>query len=558
VPPLWEYWVSLLNGPDALHIDEKDSAYIHLQTKNDLFGWVVRTLYRTPGNDGIKIVRRDRVMALVLGVALAIVIALWAWKVAGLVAAVTATFLYCLDPNFIGHAPLVKNDVGFALVYFAAAYATWRLGRRFTPISLGAVALLTAAAVAVKLSGVLLAPVLLVALTARAFLPEPWLIFGNQISNRRSKLLAAAMVWVVTAGVTYCGLWASYGFQYDAGPGGLRSDTQYDVRALRYAQVREKVNDTPTDEQLAEWKMPFSTRLMLAIEDHHLLPQPWTSGYVLTQLGDEMRRSFLMNDIYVGGRWYYFPLAVLFKEPLAMIVTVVLAAGYGRRAMKRGLLGASPNRWTLIALATPALVYGAALLTMRLNIGLRHALPVYPFVMVAVGLAAARLWRVSAPKSPGKATGGRVLMVALGAALAGETVAAFPNYIAFFNMAVAPHRLELLSDSNLDWGQDLPLLKAWQDENPKTTLYLDYFGLCDPAAYGIRYINVPSGYVFGPKPVFPNEPGVVAISATNLQQAYGEDLMSRLLAGRKPMAILGNTIYLFKFVPPDFTPDTQP
>jgi hypothetical protein len=148
------------------------------------------------------------------------------------------------------------------------------------------------------------------------------------------------------------------------------------------------------------------------------------------------------------------------------------------------------------------------------------------------------------------------MILILAAALTAETAAAFPNYIAFFNIPCASHRLDLLSDSNLDWGQDLPLVARWQAQNPGTTLYLDYFGLCDPAAYGIRYVNVGQGYVFGPKPVLPTAPGVVAISATNLQQAYGEDPMAELFFTSRPLAILGDSIYLFKFDPADFAPPT--
>ena len=39
-----------------------------------------------------------------------------------------------------------------------------------------------------------------------------------------------------------------------------------------------------------------------------------------------------------------------------------------------------------------------------------------------------------------------------------EALIAYPNYIAHFNFALGGPRggIELLGDSNLDWGQDLP------------------------------------------------------------------------------------------------------
>jgi hypothetical protein len=553
VPPLWEYWIALPNGPDALHFDAASPSYRKFNAKSDFFRWCVQTLYRTPGNDGIALVERGRVMALILGVLLAILIARWAWQLGGPAAAVAATFLYCLDPNFIGHAPLVKNDVAFTLFYLAGAYAIWRLGRRVSLMSLSAVALLIAAAVAVKLSGVLLFPVLLIALTLRAVMAEPWPIFGREVTCRVKKFAFAVATFLLAAIVTYAGLWASYGFRFDAGPDGMRSDTPYFVRALRQGQLLAENDRLPTQADLAGWKKPLSTRAVLFCENHHLLPQAWTAGYILTQMGDQDRGAFLLNEDYSGGRWYYFPLAAVFKAPLATIAAVLLAGLIGFSTLKRGLLRPSANRWTLMAMLVPVLVYGAIILSANLNIGLRHAFPIYPFVFIAVSLAAARVWAIR-PAKAGAATGGQVTILVLAAALAAETAAAFPNYIAFFNIACASHRIDLLADSNLDWGQDLPLLAEWQSENPNTVLYLDYFGLCDPAAYGIRYVNVPQGYLFGHTPVMPTKPGVVALSATFLQQPYGPDPMVFLFNEHRPFAILGDTIYLFKFDAADFLP----
>jgi len=208
----------------------------------------------------------------------------------------------------------------------------------------------------------------------------------------------------------------------------------------------------------------------------------------------------------------------------------------GRSAIKRGLLRDADHRWTAIAMGVPVFVYGVALLTADMNIGLRHAFPLYPFVFVAVSLAAAKSWSRRL---------GRFVIIALGAALAAETLLAFPDFIAFFNVICAPYRLSLLTDSNLDWGQDLPLLAAWQRQHPDTPLYLDYFGECDPAAYGIKYVNVPVGYHEGPPPVWPTRPGVVAVSATNFQQVYYTDTWPLLFAGKTPEAVLCHTIYLF-------------
>jgi hypothetical protein len=225
---------------------------------------------------------------------------------------------------------------------------------------------------------------------------------------------------------------------------------------------------------------------------------------------------------------------------------VVLAAAIGLHALRRGLLRDAQSRWAFVALFVAAGVYTAVILQSNVNIGLRHAFPVYPFVFIAVGLAAGRMW------SAGRAA--RALAILLAVCLVAETAAAFPDYINFFGIAAggAGNGYQLLSDSNLDWGQDLTALAAWRRQHPDVVLYLDYFGRADPAAYGIQYVNLEGGYQFGPPFEMPDRPGVMAVSATNLHLAGAFDpppAWYALIKGRAPREILNGTIYLFDVNP---------
>ena len=143
-------------------------------------------------------------------------------------------------------------------------------------------------------------------------------------------------------------------------------------------------------------------------------------------------------------------------------------------------------------------------------------------------------------------------LLALLVLLAVESLSAFPDFLPFFNVAVGGARggFYLLSDSNLDWGQDLPALAAWQDRHPGRPLYLAYFGNADPASYGIRYHNLPAGYRYGPPPesLPARGPATVAISASILQGLYGRPEAGNAYApfrDRSPDEVLGGSIYLF-------------
>jgi hypothetical protein len=382
------------------------------------------------------------------------------------------------------------------------------------------------------LSGLLVGPVLIVCMFGRAFMKEPW--FGLNRGSR--KLLAAAGICAAAAIVAYAGLWAQYRFRFDAGPDGAQLDLAQMVNDLRDAEVRTQwQTNSPTQEQLDAWHPGIATRAVVWMERHRSVPQAWAGGFIYTQSQAGERSAFLLGQKYAGGKLIYFPLAWLFKEPLAMIAAVILAILFTRRRWKWN--------WMAFALLVPAGAYAMMALMANVNIGLRHAFPVFPFIDVGLGVAAAWAWTKR----------GKWVVMILAAGLAIETLAAYPDYISFFNIACGGERggRYLLGDSNLDWGQDLPLLARWKDDHPGTIIYLDYFGTCDPAAYGIKYINVPGGYEYGPPPGAFAGPGVAGVSATKLQGLIGgpATTFARRFENEQPIAVLGGSIYLFKYPP---------
>jgi hypothetical protein len=102
-----------------------------------------------------------------------------------------------------------------------------------------------------------------------------------------------------------------------------------------------------------------------------------------------------------------------------------------------------------------------------------------------------------------------------------EVALAWPSYLAFFNPIVKPgyvHRH--LVESSLDWGQDLPGLSRWLKENNSANepVFLAYFGVDRPEAYGIRSVRIPEDS--GQAGSLPHVGGLYCISATTLQGVY--------------------------------------
>lgn len=550
-PPLWHYWAALPNGPDALNprMDE----ILFKRVADDIFrewAYVVEVLYRTEGNDGEAIVMRSRAMMLIVGVALGGVIAWWSWKLGGVVAALAGTAAFALDPNFIAHAPLVKNDVSLTLVMLLLMIAVWRAGRRLTVWNGLAICLLSGAGLNVKFSALLLGPMVLILLLIRAWSPRPWVVLGRELHARSRKLFAALAVCVGAFIISYVSIWATYGFRYTPTPDAqLLLNTNNIVDYLQMNElVFEHGEKGVRKEHIDQWEPGAFSRTVLWLEQKRLLPQAWLNGLLYTQQSAVLRKTYLLGEFSMTGWWYYFPVTMLVKSPLGLIGAVVGAIAVGAVAVRRdGRTVLRDHGWTIACFAVPVGVYLLASMTSNLNLGIRHVLPVYPFIFVAIGAAAAYGWRTK-PKVVKVA--GALLVTVLGV----ETLSAFPHYIAFFNTAAGGSRggIHILGDSNLDWGQDLPLLRQWQQDNPGVPLSLCYFGTADPWYYQIKYTNLRGGYEFGAVPEPLRVPGVVAVSATHLQGIYLEDDLRRLYNGiwmnLTPREVLGGTIYLYDAV----------
>jgi Tfp pilus assembly protein PilF len=116
----------------------------------------------------------------------------------------------------------------------------------------------------------------------------------------------------------------------------------------------------------------------------------------------------------------------------------------------------------------------------RFNIGVRHLLPIYPFLFVLIGGAVQGLWRDGSRIKKGG-------LIIVGLWYVGSTLWSFPHYISYFNELAggAKNGHKVLLDSNLDWGQDLKGLKKWLDQRGIQHVQLAYFGTADPKYYGV-------------------------------------------------------------------------
>jgi 4-amino-4-deoxy-L-arabinose transferase-like glycosyltransferase len=153
--------------------------------------------------------------------------------------------------------------------------------------------------------------------------------------------------------------------------------------------------------------------------------------------------SYILGQRHHIGVWYFFPVALGVKTPLALLV--LLAWALGRSWRKRLAVDA-------------AVAYSAGILlvamTGRINIGMRHVLPIYAGFAVICAVAAADLLRQNRPL--------RTLgLFALFASQAISGAGAHPDYLAYTNEIAWDHPENFVAESDLDWGQDMKLVAAF-------------------------------------------------------------------------------------------------
>jgi tetratricopeptide (TPR) repeat protein len=200
-----------------------------------------------------------------------------------------------------------------------------------------------------------------------------------------------------------------------------------------------------------------------------------------------------------------------------MAILAMTSHGQDARAtLPRAREGRRETLWMLI----PATAFFAVSMTSNLNIGLRHILPVYPFLAVLAAAGAGRL--AQRRRAWGIIVSGLVLIHA------GSSLRAFPNYLSYSNeLWGGPSKTyQVLTDSNVDWGQGLPAVKRYVQTHAAAPCWLAYFGTVDPASYDLPCtLLTASSAVIWERPLGEIPPviqGTVLVSATEMSgQAWG-------------------------------------
>jgi 4-amino-4-deoxy-L-arabinose transferase-like glycosyltransferase len=403
-----------------------------------------------------------RIPAALLTTVLAAVVYRWGadlWgRWIGLIALATLVF----DPTLLAHGRLATNDTGVAVLGTLGLYLVGRWTQVPTWRRAAVTGLSLSLAMLAKSSGILWAAVGL-----------GWAIWIGL--RRRSKFPHALLQALLMGALSLLIVWGAYGFTLGTMPG---------------------------------WpSIPVPA------------PLHWEAVLYQADLVAE-RTAVALGRLKIGSLWWYFPLAFLLKNPLPLLIALVLAAGTLLRTRQcwHGYL--LPGLFSVL--------YTGLAIARGPNIGYRHMLAVHPTLHLLTAGGVGQVWRRLLGAHGWPSQIGRWAIVALGIWYIAGTVWIYPYNLAFFNETVggAANGWRYLADSNTDWGQGWKALRTFQQERSLTFDYSGPEGYAGTAPYDLWDRPLPPlRYVSDPPPspwLFPN-PGDYVISANTLSGLWLTD-----------------------------------
>jgi hypothetical protein len=437
-PPL----VKLVAALPLLSLNLKESAVAPGPTKaaHSLAG--VNLLYRND-TDAETILFRTRLAASVFTFLLAALVLLCGYEMLGPVPALLGLAILVFDPNILANGALVTTDIGETCFLFASVYTLYRYVKKPSPGRVVMCGFTVALALAAKHSGLVVTLILVLLAISELLSREKEIIplKTKEVSRSFAKrtIFLAAMILVIFA-IGCAGLWAFYTFRYAARPEGAVLSPTLDAFAHTL-------------------RSGMQTKLVLALAHARLLPESYLWGLTDVLRGAEGRAMFLLGKVYATGQWFYFPLVFLMKSTLGFIVLLMAFPLVARRLGLR--------RELLFLVIPPVVFFGISMLS-GMNLGMRHILPILPFLIL---IAAATASSLAARSKVAACTIGMIML-----AHAASSLHAYPNYLTYSNEVVGgpskTHRV--MSDANTDWGQGLKQAATYLAEHHVTDCWFAY------------------------------------------------------------------------------------
>jgi len=447
----------------------------------------------------------------------------------GFNAASVTTILLVFNPNFLAHARLVTNDFTSALFGFIAFYYFIKYREKKDIRS-------------AVLFGISMGLSLLSKTTNIYFI----LVYGSIIAiqdmgkivkyvkTRDLKKIVQVILFsfliivsiIVVVNTAYMNNQISSSSKYFAGY------TQ-EIRLIQLSEI-PLVN-----------RIPVTSRYMDVIRMNYIHSQRGHPNYFMGTEGALTKtindgRERLRSENFGSSYWLT---TFIIKTPEGILILIAFAFFYFYKKIRRKNKIKEKEGLIYFTAILNIIVYLLFLRYSNINIGIRLMLLLFPFIYILLLEPISYLI---------KKRYDTLVFGLLGLSLL-PIILYFPHYIPYFNMIIGgpTNGYYYVSDSNIDWGQDLPGLKIYMQDNNIESIKLAYFGMGNITGYGINYISLENNqrdHWLSQRPAdLPCGPtsGILAISATSYTGQYGVPGCYRWLDKFKPFDNIGYSILLY-------------
>lgn len=528
-----------------LNFPEDDPSWVQNETPVwwHQFDFASQFLYQS-NNDPDQILFRSRLPMILLLIALGWFIFCWTKELFGRRAALLALFLFTFSPTFIAHGRLVTTDVAAAAGAVFSIYYFLKFLKEPNNKNIVLAGIAFGIAQLFKFSLILLYP-----LFALIFIS--WIIFKVEkakITQFISYGIKICLVFIIA----FLFLWPIYFYHTLNLP--AEKIQSYSEEFLKEHPLNDIFSKLPV-------KIGTPTEIVNQMSENPIL-KPW-SQYLLGVFMATARASggnttYFMGEISAAGWLHYFPVVYFIKEPLTLHILTLMVLLFLILSITRSFWRYTFSRlrnWVKehfveFVFLLWLLIYWGVSLSSNLNIGVRHLLPIFPFVYILVSGGVIALLKTE------RNILFKLVKYAILAVLviwqAISVIAIYPHFLTYFNEIVGgPNKGYIYTvDSNLDWGQDLKRLKIWLDEKEIDEIYVDYFGGGDTKYYLGEKFRPWQGY-WEPKKL-PKE-SYLAVSVSLLQGGKGQPVHGfdqpvgyyLWLDEQDPIKKIGNSIFVY-------------
>jgi hypothetical protein len=392
-----------------------------------------------------------------------VIVFLWARQLYGLPAGLVAATIFAQLPVVLAHSGVATTDIPFTAFYISAVYAftLWLAVPDMRTAAIFGIA--AGLAISTKFSALVFLPPTMVSILLLYF------AYGQRNWRGMARTVGVALICTVFV------IWAAYRFSY--------------------API-DQITSAPDKVAIRVFgESSLASRGVRVITAHLQVPAPGLfDGLRLLIRQDRIgRRAYMYGKVRLGGWWYFYLVSIALKTPIAVLLLV--AAGCTSLVVKIR----SSRDWRILVPVVAALVLVVVTAPSRINIGVRHILPIYAYLsmLAAVGVTKLWNWRYSNGNSSEhgfvwrrSTWAARGLAIGLLAWLTMSSLRAQPDYLSYFNEFVRGNPADVLVISDVDWGQDLARLASYVHQQGIQHISIAYDGVFDAASLDLPAVRL--------------------------------------------------------------------